>query len=124
MSPRESMLGITFIMRLVSIPDRDLRDKIQRRVFKENWSCQRLNLEIRMQLGRQRSGGRRAAIATDSQSVLAQIDGMIEPWTRWQRRMTAGKGSDESLPVLPRKVSAGVVQVVDAMIALRAVIQR
>lgn len=115
-------LGITFIMRLVSIPDLDLRGELQRRVFTEKWSCIRLNREILMRLGRQRSGGRRATITTDPHGVLAQIDSMIEPWTRWHRRMTAGKDSGEPLPVLPSEVSAGVAQVVEAMKALRVVI--
>lgn len=117
-------LGVTFLMRLVVIPDRSLRGELQKRLLEENWSCQRLNREIRMKLGRQRAGGRHARIAADLPGILVQIDGMIEPWTRLQRRMSLKASGGDPLPELPKKVREGFARAVDGLIGLRRVIQR
>ena len=112
-------VGISAILLLVTVHDRRLRGKLQRRFLQEGWGCIRLSQEMRAELGRRRHGGRRPRLASDLAGILAQTDGLVERWVRWERAVSNPSVSWQ----LPREVLKGITKVAEAAQELRKTVE-
>lgn len=84
----ECVLGTSFIILLVRVPDRKQRLRLQRKVTSEHWTASRLEQAITSRYGPRRAGGRRPAIPRDAAELLGQVESMCDAWVRWHLALT------------------------------------
>jgi hypothetical protein len=107
--------GISAILLLVTVPERRVREKLQRRMLDEDWGLKQLITEIRVIHGRRRSGGRPPRVASNQRGILAQTDDLIETWLRWEKALSAPSVKEK----LPPEVLKGIEEVAKTARALR-----
>lgn len=94
--------GRTHIIRLLSVPRlRDKRNRLQKRVINNEWSCSKLEDEIRRVYGTRKNGGRQRSVPSDRKGLLSLIEHECDCWKRWcssLRRESKGKVPADVLP--------------------------
>lgn len=94
--------GRTHIIRLISVPKvQGQRDRLQGQVIDNEWSCSKLEDEIRRVYGTRKKGGRQRSVPTDRKGLLVQIEHECDCWKRWCRSLQGsprGKGPVRKLP--------------------------
>lgn len=101
------VLGTSFIILLVRVPDREQRRRLQRKVTSKHWTASRLEQAITSRYGPRRAGGRRPAIPRDAAELLAQVESMCDAWVRWHSALTDEPHDNRKKPasaLLPSKL--------------------
>ena len=75
-------LSITHFVKLVSVSDRRVRNRLTRQAIKQRWSTHRLQREILDAGGRRMLGGRRPTIVTGD-GFDAELETQLYSWRRW-----------------------------------------
>ena len=107
---RGAAFGVSFILRLVTIPKANgERDRIQRRLFSSGWSTAEFDAEIRRRYGRRRQGGRQKRVGVGNE-LLGQLEAFCASWSRWYMRIDPKDGDAGEQPI--NKLPVGVRDVV------------
>lgn len=99
--------GRTHIIRLLSVPRlRDKRNRLQKRVINNEWSCSKLEDEIRRVYGTRKNGGRQRSVPSDRKGLLSLIEHECDCWKRWCRRLHGSSRGKAPVRKLPPDIQA------------------
>jgi hypothetical protein len=95
-----SQFGPTNLMNLLSVDDRDDRDRIMTEAIKESWSTSKLLIAIQAKGGKRRSSaGRKPQIPNDPAERLLTLDGHGERWLRFASEARSDLPDDIQAPL-------------------------
>jgi hypothetical protein len=89
-------LGVSHVIRLLSVPDKRRRTALQRRVVTEAWSYAELEFAILKEQGiRSPTVGRRRRVPADGHEACLQLARLCEQWRRAALALRGPSGTDQ-----------------------------
>ncbi|MFL5329220.1 MAG: hypothetical protein ACJ8C4_09910 [Gemmataceae bacterium] len=78
-----SVFGRTHLIRLLSVPQKRVREALQHAAIEQGWSLASLESAIAVRFGSRRAGGRAPKVPRTVKELYGQLEQRCESWNRW-----------------------------------------